>query len=235
MKQNFIPAAWMLFSSIAVLPSCSKEAANPVTRDINVSGFDKVTAGDDNEVIITAGNTFSMQARGDLADVNELRTAIASKNLTIDYPVYRSSRKRVHIHITMPTIKMLDLGGACYGNASGFHAADTMKVSLSGDSKFTVNANIALFDVNVSGTSALTINGSANKLVADASGQANYYGYNVQHTNTALVWTSGQANAYVYAHEALQAEASGQSRIFYKGNPPQRTLSATGQAMIVQQ
>lgn len=235
MKTKFVKAALLVLSCLAVLASCTKEAANPVSRSFNIAGFDKVAAGDDHEVIITAGNDFSVLARGDARDVNELGLSVSSRSLQIGYPVYRNGRKRVHIYISMPKIVLLDFGGASYGNVSGFAASDTMKVSLSGDASFTVNANIALFDVNVSGSSELTINGSANKLVADVSGQGRYFGYGLGNTGTALIWTSGQANAFVYSNNQLLAEASGQSKIFYKGNPAQKTLNVTGEATIIQQ
>lgn len=232
---SFKKAALLMLGSLAVFSSCKKEAANPVTRSFNIAGFDKVAAGDDHEVIITAGNEFSVQARGDARDVNELSVSISSRSLQIAYPIHRNGRKRVHIYISMPKIVLLDVGGASYGNVSGFAASDTMKVSLSGDASFTVNANIALFDVNVSGSSELTINGSANKLVADVSGQGRYFGYGVANTGTALIWTSGQAHAYLYSNNELLAEASGQSKIFYKGNPALKTLHTTGEATIIQQ
>ncbi|MBL0357099.1 MAG: hypothetical protein IPP72_09525 [Chitinophagaceae bacterium] len=98
MKRKLTNAALALTGCLFILSCRNKEAVTPVSREISVPGFDKVPAGDDHEVIITAGNTFSMQARGDIADVNELRAAIESRNLKIDYPVYRSNRKRVHIN-----------------------------------------------------------------------------------------------------------------------------------------
>lgn len=43
--------------------SCTKEAENPVTRSFQVTGFNKIIAGDDHEIIITKAQHFQCRQK----------------------------------------------------------------------------------------------------------------------------------------------------------------------------
>jgi len=61
--------------------SCTKESSSPVNRVFEVTGFNKITAGDDHEIIITRGASFSVQAKGAAADLDELRMVVNGETL----------------------------------------------------------------------------------------------------------------------------------------------------------
>ena len=215
--------------------SCKKESLNPVTRVYDVNGFKKVMAGDDHEIIITKGTTFSVQAKGDVADLNDLRLVVNEGTLKIDYPSYSSYRKRVHVIITMPELVAIDFSGSAYGNISGFKQQGNFSINLSGAVKFIVTASATLIDVDVSGTSKLTLNGTAATVVADISGQAKYYGYAVIGTDNAIVKAAGQGDIHVSVDKVFTADASGESRIYYKGEPTTKNTTQSGFARIVKE
>lgn len=215
--------------------SCTKEAANPVTRQFELTAFSKIEAGDDHEIIITQGPAFSVQARGNANDLDEIRMLVNDGTLKIDYPYYNNNRKRLHIIITMPVLAVAEFGGAAYGTINGFQQPVNFRLSLSGNSKFDVDTNTPLMDADVSGTSKLTLHGSAASLVANVSGQAVLEGYGINGTLNAIVKTSGQANAYVNSGKTFTADASGQSRIFYKGQPETSNISQSGMAKVINQ
>ncbi|MFT3680870.1 MAG: DUF2807 domain-containing protein [Ferruginibacter sp.] len=223
----------MLFTAVMFAGiACKKEADNPVTRVFNITGFTAVTAGDDHEIIITSGNNFSIKAKGGVDDINELRMQVAGGDLRIDYPVYRSNRKRVHIYITMPLISSFDFRGDCFGSVAGFQQAGVIG-KLSGAADFSLDTDVNELNVFISGTSKLTAVGRAVKLNAESSGKAQYNGFAVKETAEAIVTTTGQARAYLSVSQILEADASGQSRIYYKGNPSAKNITQSGEAKVI--
>jgi len=221
-----------LFLLLFATNSCSKEPVNKVTKEFSVAGFDKLEAADDHQVEVQQASTFSVSATGEEADITELRVLVINGVLKIDYPVYRDNRKRVYIKVTAPVITMMDFGGACAGIAKDIKNPGTVKISLNGSASFLVNAEANKLDVNVSGKSNIVLSGSATDIIADISGEGTYNSYAVNNTSNAYIFTSGQATASVFASNKLVADASGQSNIFYKGNPSEKVLTQTGQAKI---
>jgi hypothetical protein len=214
--------------------SCTKEATNPVTRQFDLMNFNKIEAGDDHEIIITQGAAFSVQARGNSTDLDEIRILVNDGTLKIGYPYYNSNRKRLHIIITMPVLTAAEFAGAAYGKISGFQQPVNFRLYLSGNSKFEVNTTAPLMDADVSGTAKLVLHGTAGSLVINVSGQAELQGYDMGVQNV-FAKTSGQANAYINTGNVFTADASGQSRIFYKGQPATKNITETGMARVIRQ
>ena len=215
--------------------SCTKESSSPVNRVFEVTGFNKITAGDDHEIIITRGASFSVQAKGAAADLDELRMVVNGETLKIDYPYYENYRKRVHIVITMPELSAVEFSGAAYGSVNGFQQAGSFNITLSGSTSFNINSDAALIDTDVSGNSRLTISGTSTSVIANISGQAKYNGYGLGAIDNTIVKASGQANVYVNTGKVFTADASGQSNIYYRGNPVTKNITQTGMAKVINQ
>ncbi len=213
--------------------SCTKDSSNPVTHVFDVAGFNKIIAGDDHEIIIIKGTSFSVQAKGEASDLNDLRMLVNGETLKIDYPYYDHYRKRVHIIITMPELSAAEFSGAAYGNIIGFHQPVSFTVNLSGNTNFSITTNTALMDADVSGNAKLTVNGTAASVIANISGQAKYNGYGMMETDNAVIKASGQANVYVNVGKVFTADACGQSKIYYKGNPATKNITQTGMAKVI--
>ena len=228
LKNTIVLFAALLIAGLA----CRREPDNPVTKNFPLTGFTKITAGDDHEIVITEGNNFAITVKGGATDVSELRMQVVNENLKIDYPTFRNRRKQVHIYITMPSISSFDFGGAAYGTVSGFQMAGVI-ANLSGAADFELEAEVNELNVFTSGAARLTAKGSAVKINAEASGQSMYKGYNVSGTDEAVIKTSGQAQVWLNVNRLLEAEASGQSIVHYRGSPVAKNINLSGQAKVV--
>ena len=213
--------------------SYTKESSNPVNRVFEVTGFNKIMAGDDHEIIVIKGASFSVQAKGEASDLSDLRMQVNDGTLKIDYPYYENYRKRVHIIITMPELSGVEFSGAAFGNISGFLQSVSLAVNLSGSADFNITTNTALVDADISGTSILTLNGNAASIVANISGQAQYNGYWLTATDNAFVKANGHSSVYVNVKKVFTADASGQSKIYYKGNPETKSITQTAKAKVI--
>ncbi|RYF80161.1 MAG: DUF2807 domain-containing protein [Chitinophagaceae bacterium] len=216
--------------------SCEKEKRDcPSSSEktfVN-TGFTRISAGETFNLTIKQGAAFSIKAKGCSNDLNDLVVSEQNGVLTIRYNRHESGRYRVDFDITLPALSSIALDGAATANLTGFsQQAINLKTVLNGSSKCTVNDLPVLLSAELSGTSVLTVAGTASDLIAHLSGAANLHAYGARFTD-ADVYTSGTAKAQVQVQTSLAALASGDSRIYYKGAPTSVNIEQSGTAKVI--
>jgi hypothetical protein len=220
---------------LILVNSCSKHRDDsPVIEEvINVSGFNKVYAGERFNVVITKGIAFSVKAKGPAHDVHDIEFALANGILDIQYTHHEASRPRVEISITMPELVSVNLAGAGTGTVNGFHdEPHVIRAVLSGASQLTLNGTGINTQVDISGASELTITGATLSLYGNISGAGRMFAYDVNATEVDIT-ASGGSIAKVRALEKLFITASGGSRVYYKGSPASKSIETSGGAEVV--
>ena len=216
--------------------SCEKEKRECLSSTEKVfsnTGFSRIAAGETFTVTIKQGAAYSIKATGCSNELNDLVLNDENGMLTIRYNQYKSNRYRVDFEITMPALSIIALDGAASGTVSGFSQQSiNMKANLSGAAKCTINDLPALLSTELSGTSALTVLGSATDLIAHLSGDSKLNAYGATFSDVD-VYTSGTAKAQVQVTRTLFAQASGDSRIYYKGNPGSVNAEQSGTAKVI--
>ena len=106
---------------------------------------------------------------------------------------------------------------------------DAMTLSGAVDGRVRLSTRDLL--VNLAGASRLELHGSCNRLTVNASGAARLVANNFN-CDTVSITTSGAANASVYAHGHLLAQASGASHIDVRGKPVDVHQSNSGASSI---
>jgi hypothetical protein len=219
------------FAFVFAFSSCKKEtkecpSANEKTFDI--SGFNRIAAGETFVVNVKQGAAFSIIAKGCSNELSDLVLSVQNGTLTIRYNRYKSDRYRVDFDITVPALNSIVLDGSATGTVSGFgQQTSFMKAVLSGTAKCTISQLPILVNAELSGVSLLTLNGTSPDLIAHLSGGAKLNAYTASFSD-ADVYTSGAAEAKLVVNQSLFAHASGDSRIFYKGNPATISTEQTG-------
>lgn len=220
---------------LVVFPSCSKEPNNPITRDFPETGFNKIDAGNQHRLTITKGQIFSILATGEERDINELILQKNGTELKVLYSKYRSNRKYVYLNIILPSLRGLKLSGQAEAAISGFSESGDAGFNITGQSTCKVNMTSPAFDLIASGQSKIEfLGGSSSVLLSDASGQSEILTYNLNTVDTAIAVATGQSKIKLKVNNSLTAEASGQSRIYYRGSPTQKSITQTGQAKVIQ-
>lgn len=231
---------WILVSAIAVLfASCYKErqeCPGSSEKTFAITGFTKVKAGDAHHVTIAKGNDFSIKANGCTADLNDLEITLEANHiLDIKYKNQKNNRYRVDFTITMPLLVSVNLSGASKGNVSGFGGQNTVITTvLSGASECTMDGTGINAALNVSGASKLFLKGNTGSLYGEISGASEVRAYDVNATEVDII-ASGSSKAYVRPLQVFYATASGDSRIYYKGNPATKHFETSGNGKIIQE
>jgi hypothetical protein len=160
------------------------------------------------------------------------------------------NRTTPKIAIAMPQISVLDLSGACRGNAKGFRSNQDFKLVISGASSagLDVQANFASVNVsgasrvdgqlvvkdaviNISGASTVALNGTADNVNLQASG-ASKAELETFKTNGARIELSGASRAAATLGGKLDVFLSGASRLLYSGNPVMGQMEVTGASTL---
>ncbi|RYG23706.1 MAG: DUF2807 domain-containing protein, partial [Chitinophagaceae bacterium] len=144
-------------------------------------------------------------------------------------------RYRIDFTITLPTLVAVHLSGAAKGTVSGFQGQNSViRTMLSGASECTLDGAGINVQVDISGASKLTASGTTDNLYGTISGASFLLAYGVAADEVDIA-VSGSSKAYVAPVNSFFAEASGNSRIYYKGDPFTKHFETSGNAQIIKE
>lgn len=234
---------WILFSVLVVaLASCKKDRPDEVTcagddeRVVSPGNFARVKAGENFQITFVKGNNYSVRAIGCMADLDDLEFSIHTGDyLEIKYDEVKNNRGEVGLIVTLPLLATANLSGHAEGFIQGFggdhHVLTTI---LSGETQCSVDGTPANVQIDLTGNSKLNILGNTISLYGTGTGNARLNAYDLAANDVDLSF-SGAAKAYVSPINALFAEASGNSKIYYKGNPPTKNFITSGNGEIIRE
>ncbi len=223
-----------LVAGLFLFTACSKEPSNPIERSYSNIDFKKIDAGDQHRLTLTKGTGFSIIARGEERDINDLVIRVIDSSLKIEYNRYKSNRKRVYFTISLPSLQGLVLSGQSEATVSGFSETDLVDIVVSGQSACWINMNAPKFNLLASGQSKIEFQGgTATGFEAEASGQSQILAYGL--STFAEVIATGQSTIKVKVGNSFKANASGQSNIYYQGDPLITQIVSTGDSRIIKE
>ncbi len=216
-----------IITSIALLAihfqACNVNEAPPrgnATRDYGLTDFDRLEMGSAFSIVIRQGAAFSVEAHGELNDLDDLEIYVenSSRKLKAGYRNRWRNRRPMEITITMPVLREVEFSGATKSDIEGFENLDTIEFELSGASKSYFRGSSREIEADLSGASELTLEGQGNRLEIDLSGASDFhaYGYPVKNAEVEL---SGASRSRTAVSDRLKVQASGASKVYYKGSP----------------
>lgn len=229
---------WIVLSCLlVVLAACEKEKRTCTAqeeRNYSSTGFSKISAGETFRIKVTKGEQFQVKATGCSSDLDDLRVVNGTGGiLSFEYDRFVNDRQPVDITVVLPHLVSIQLNGAARAEISGFGGQQSViRNVLTGVSECNMTGTGINAQVDLSGTSVLHLSGDTESLYGSISGAARLHGYDVKATEVDIS-TSGTARAYVQPTQMIFAEASGESRVYYRGNPPTTHFSTSGNGKVI--
>lgn len=222
-----------------LLFSCEKETLDcpgATERTFDLSGFARVSAGETFRVTITKGNTYSIKATGCGEDLADLQLSIGAGDvLDIRYNKYKSKRYRVDLTITLPVLATVVGSGASDFTINGFAGQNSViRAVLSGTSVCKLNGTGINTAFDLAGSSSLTVTGQTESLYGSLASDSRLYTYGLSSTEVDIV-TAGTSKAWVFPQVDFYAMASGDSRIYYKGDPVGKHIIISGTSKVIKE
>ena len=218
-KSNF-----STFILLITVFTCIFASANAQTNEmtINLKDFDKLQIGSSFVIDVTKSSQFSIRAKGDKENLDELEANVSNGELQIRYKNNTWKRQKngaVYLYITMPELQGVTFSGASKSTVEGFSVKGTFKLSLSGASESNINLKAENIDISLSGASnAKILGGKTSKMSIDISGASELNAYECEAQRT-IIKSSGASSAKIAVSSSLDADARGASVIRYRGNP----------------
>ncbi|MCW3081961.1 head GIN domain-containing protein [Segetibacter sp.] len=141
------------------------------------------------------------------------------------------TNRKLKAYVTVTDINRLDVSGASYASISGPLKSDELKMDISGASEVKGIINVSRLNLDISGASVARLSGTAKDGLIDASGACKVNSYELS-IETCKASSSGASNIKVTVTGELNADASGGSNIYYKGQGIGKVLNASAGASI---
>lgn len=214
-------SALLIILASCMLTACFVEDPGPrqeTERSYGLVDFDRLEMGSGFQIDVEHGNYFSIAARGDRRNVDDLIVEKKGSTLVIRYRDFRERRYDTFIEITMPTLHAVNFSGGSESHVYNFHDAQQMDINLSGGSMCQLDVEAPIVSTELSGGSFLNLRGSAGKLNADISGASALRAFHFS-IGQADIELSGASDAEVTVNDVLNVAATGASHLVYRGNP----------------
>ena len=224
MRKQVRNAGFTLTLAAVLMASCGwidgdnqltlKGSGDLVEDTYDLAGFEHVNASHTFDVTITPGETFSVVVRSDDNVQNYLAVQVKDKTLWLDLDskhTYSLTNVTLEAAITMPTLTSIDASGASSVNAKGFASERDFTVKASGASTIDVAVEAGTVQIDASGTSHLTLNGSGAALDIVLSGSSSVEGAFQTGGNVTLEESGTSTIALFGSGGALILDASGSS------------------------
>jgi hypothetical protein len=200
--------------------------ADLTTKKFKVGNFNSLEIGNEFEVHIFKGNTYSISATGTESNIEDLEVQVVGSTLevSIDYKLskwitWSSGNSKIVLNITMPRLRDAEFNGASKVTLEGFVDEEEMRLHVSGAAKLSSSKLVAdKLLLDLSGASKVDMRGQVLKLTIDLSG-ASQINLTEMIARDADVDASGASHVELNVQKSLRVEASGASKITYLGNP----------------
>ena len=237
MKNIVTTFVCFLFLGISIQTSAS---ADLTTKKYKVGNFNSLEIGHAFEVHVFKGNTYSISATGKDSDLENVDVQLNGSTLEVRLDVsywtnwknWKNNNKKIVLNITMPRLKDAEFSGAAKVTLEGFVDEEEMTLHGSGAVKLMSTKLVAdKLTLDLSGASKIEMKGQVLKLSIDLSG-ASHLDLNEMVARDVDVDASGASHVELNVQKSLRVEASGASKITYRGNPLNISKDLSGASTV---
>lgn len=139
--------------------------------------------------------------------------------------------RRLRVYVSFKALDKLEITGACDVEVVGDIAADALSIHLSGASDFMGAVKVNDLELNLSGASDICISGTAKTVKIESSGASDIKGYDLI-TDLCSATASGASDINITVNKEFSVQASGASKISYKGNALIKEIQSNGASKV---
>jgi hypothetical protein len=202
-----------------------------VEEVISTPNFDAVSIGGAFEVYYTQADNVSIKLITDsnLHDIIDIHVKNDELIVRTDSPIRDFSEMK--LIISSPDLRNIDISGACKFVNNNVLETKRLNMDLSGASEIDMELVVDYLDIESSGASHLKFYGVSKDLQLELSGASEFEGFSLE-TENAFLNLSGASDCELFVNEILDIEASGASKIRYKGNPAKLITNLSGASSV---
>lgn len=170
-----------------------------VNQTLNLDKFESLGLGISAKVYLTQGSQ-SVRIEAQQNIIDNIKTEVKNGSWNIDFKQRVNNHTDITIHVSMPTIEALSIGG------SG---------EIIGKSNFNNLGNLALA---IGGSGTIELAGSAKDVEISIAGSGDVKTGNLK-ANNCEVSIAGSGDAYIEVNNDLDVSIAGSGDVHYRGKP----------------
>ncbi len=213
-------ASTIFFSSCNFNINTGKEGNGNVVKEMRNASedFDEIIGNRGLEIILTKGETNSIEVESDENLQKHIKTSISDGRLEITTDENLSGSATKKIYVTFKLLKMIDASSGAEIDVKGQLKNEIL--TLEASSGAAIEADIFSKEINVKTSSGaqISVSGKASQLIAKASSGGNIRAKDLT-VATAKADASSGGDITVTVQDRLDSEASSGGQISYYGNP----------------
>jgi hypothetical protein len=215
-------------------------APDQITKKIRVGNFHSLEIGSAFEIHVFKGNVNAISATGNEKGLEDLEVRLEGSTLVVsldesywkNWKNWKGGSNKIVLNITMPQLRKAEFTGATKVFLEGFTDEEEMSLYCSGASKLSANKLVAdKLIVELSGATKVEMAGQVLKLSLGLSG-ASHVILSDMIVRDADVEASGASHVELNVQKSLRVEASGASKITYRGNPLNISRDLSGASTV---
>ncbi|MEO5995224.1 MAG: head GIN domain-containing protein [Chitinophagaceae bacterium] len=144
---------------------------------------------------------------------------------------YSSGNKKMTAYVSFKSLRGVSASGSSDIYANGTIKGEELRIQLSGASDFKGVVETNKLNISQSGASDASISGKASNVEVDVSGASKFKGYDFE-TENCFAKASGASDVQITVNKELNANASGASSIYYKGNGVVKGVRSNGASKV---
>ena len=162
-----------------------------------------------------------------------IKTVIENGTLKIYYEGegHNSGNKKMKAYVAFKNLEKLQASGASDVQVAGTISVPALNLDMSGASDFKGAVKVTSLVMELSGASDVIISGEASTVSIQSSGASDVKGYELE-ADICTAKASGASDINITVNKELNANASGASDIFYKGNGVIKDMHSSGASTI---
>lgn len=228
------------FLFIGVTSQTFAFSADQQTKKYKVGNFQSLELGSAFEIHITKGSNCTISATGSEKDLDELEVELEGSKLKVsldesywsNWKNWKGSSNKIIINISMPRLRDAEFNGATKVTLEGFTDEEEMTLHCSGASKLSSSKLVAdKLVIDLSGATKVEMAGQVLKLSVGLSG-ASHVILNNMVARDIDVDASGASHVELNVQKSLRVDASGASKISYRGNPLNISKDLSGASTV---
>ncbi|MFY0689909.1 MAG: DUF2807 domain-containing protein [Cyclobacteriaceae bacterium] len=203
------------------------------TRSFEVEDFKSLKISGPFEVVLLKGSSNSVELSGDQKVIDGTTIKIERNRLVVEFErnSWKGSVDRTKVRITFDQLEELIVGGACELESDDKLVSSNLSLGVNGASKVNLEVQSQELVAEISGASSIRISGRVENQSIEISGASSYRASELD-SNQAIIKGSGASNATISVKEALRADLSGATSVYYYGNPNVMDANTSGASSV---
>ena len=223
LKLHFIAIPALLISLVTAAQTVNERKLEP---------FTKIIAGDKIIVQLLKSDHESAQVKVQGIDASAVKTEVSGGTLTLSIYGEPFTKKKVMVTVNYKVINSITVNNGSEVSTGNLFKADTLRADLKSGGVLYLDADIGCLIAKIAEGGLLSAEGYATSQEVTVTSLATLSAFDLESDKIKVKATTG-GKAKINVAEELEAEASSNGYITYKGNPAKLKQTANSGGSIV--